>query len=381
MTMSRIIVERAASRRQMNDFVNLPHRLYKDCRQYVPDLDIDIRDNFDPKKNAGLEYSDYQPFVAYDEQGQCVGRVVGIVNRRANEKWNVRCARFGLIEFIDDPEVSAALLHAVEEWGRERGMDEMQGPMGILDFDKEGMLIDDFDMTSSMITIYNPPYYPKHMEALGFRKEVDWVQVRIDVPEQVPAKYERVAAYVKENYGLRVMKLTNDDVYKRGFGRKIFELINLAYSPLFGYTDLTDRQIDDLVDRYMPLVDKRMVPVVVDRDDRVVGVAITMGCLSEALRKSEGKLLPFGWYHLVKALKFKHEPIAEMLLVAVHPDYQGRGVNAMFFTDLIPVYNELGYKVAETGPQLENNTPELSQWKPLHPQFVKRRRCYKKEII
>ncbi len=351
----------------MDDFVKLPHRLYRESEQYVPDLDLDIRDNFNPKKNAGLEYSDMQPFVAYNEDGECVGRIVGIVNHRANEKWQVKNVRFGLIEFIDDREVSAALLHTVEDWGRERGMTAMQGPMGILDFDKEGMLVEDFDMMGSMITIYNPPYYPQHLEALGFEKEADWVQIHIDVPKEVPAKYKRVADYVKEAYGLRVMKMTNDDVNKRDFGKKIFQLLNLAYSPLFGYTDLTERQIDDLVARYIPLVDKRMVPVVVDKDDNIVGVAVTMGCLSEALRKSDGKLLPLGWYHLVKALKFKHEPMAEMLLIAVHPDYQGLGVNALFFDDLIPVYNELGYTEAETGPQLEDNFRELSQWKPLNP--------------
>ncbi len=378
--MPTITVEKATTKKQMNDFVRLPHRLYADSEQYVPDLDMDIRDNFNPKKNAGLEYSDMQPFVAYNEQGQCVGRVVGIINRHANEKWNVKCVRFGLIEFVDDMEVSTALLQAVEEWGREHGMNMMQGPMGILDFDKEGMLVEDFDMMGSMITIYNPPYYPQHMEKLGFEKEVDWLQVRVDVPQETPAKYKRVADYVKGNYGLRVIKLTKDDMYKRGFGRKIFELLNLAYSPLFGYTDLTDRQINDLVDRYIPLVDLRMVPVVVDKDENIIGVAVTMGCLSEALRKSGGKLLPFGWYHLLKALKFKHEPLVEMLLIAVHPDYQGFGVNALFFTDLIPVYNELGYKEAETGPQLEDNTRELSQWKPLNPRLVKRRRCYKKNI-
>ncbi len=377
---SNITIEKADNRRRMDDFVRLPHRLYKDCAQYVPDLDMDIRDNFNPRKNAGMEYCDLQPFVAYDEQGTCVGRVAGIINRRANEKWKEQCVRFALLEFTDNSDVSTALLGAVEKWGGDRGMKEMQGPLGILDFDKEGMLVEDFDMMGSMITIYNPPYYPRHMEALGFEKAVDWVQVHIDVPAEVPPKYKRVAAYVRETMGLRVMKMTHDLIFKQGFGRKIFSLINLAYSQLFGYTDLSDRQIDDLVNRYVPLIDMRMMPVVVDKDDQVVGVAITMGCLSEALRKSGGSLLPFGWIPLLKALKVKHEPMAEMLLVAVHPDYQGLGVNALFFDDLIPVYNELGYKTAETGPQLEDNMRELSQWKPLHPQLVKRRRCYKKLI-
>lgn len=353
---------------------------YAKCLQYVPDLDSDIRGTFDSCKNTGLEYTDIQPFVAYNENRECIGRITGIINHRANEKWKTRNVRFGLIEFVDDPDVSEALLKAVETWGREHGMTHIQGPMGIFDFDKEGMLLEDFDQMGSMITIYNPPYYPRHLEALGYRKEVDWVQVRIDVPREVPAKYARVAQLVKEMFGLKVRKLTNEDVYKRGYGRKVFELLNLAYSPLFGYTELTDKQIDSFLKRYWPLIDNRMLPVIEDENGQIVGVTITMGSLSHALRRSRGRLFPFGWFHLLRALKWNHEDKVEMLLIAVHPDYQGLGVNALFFEDLIPIYNELGYRWAETGPQLESNVRELSQWKPLNPTITKRRRCYMKEL-
>ena len=379
-SMKEIIINKVSTKQEMNDFIQLPHRLYADCPQYVPDLDSDICETFDPRKNAGLEYSVIQPFVAYDKKGKCVGRIAGIINHRANEKWKTRNVRFGLIEFIDDPDVSEALLKAVEAWGRERGMTHIQGPMGIFDFDKEGMLVEDFDRMGSMITIYNPSYYPRHMETLGYRKEVDWVQVRINVPREVPAKYARVARLTKEMFGLKVRKLTDEDVYKRGYGRKVFELLNLAYSPLFGYTELTDKQIDSFLRRYLPLIDKRMLPVIEDEFGQLVGVTITMGSLSHALRRSHGRLLPFGWFHLLRALKWKHEDKVEMLLIAVHPDYQGMGVNALFFDDLIPIYNELGYRWAETGPQLESNVRELSQWKPLNPTFTKRRRCYTKEL-
>lgn len=378
--MSKIKINKVQTKREMDDFIRLPHRLYADCPQYVPDLDTDIRDTFNPCKNAGLEYSDIQPFVAYDERGNCVGRIAGIINHRANEKWKTKNVRFGLIEFIDDTDVSSALLGAAEEWGRERGMEHIQGPMGIFDFDKEGMLVEGFDRTGSMITIYNPPYYPRHIEALGYEKEADWIQIRIDVPREVPAKYARVARLSKEMFGLKVRKLTRKEILQKGYGKKVFDLLNLAYSPLFGYTELTDSQIDSFLHRYIPLVDLRMLPVIEDGEGRLVGVAITMGSLSDALRKSHGRMFPFGWYHLLRALKWKHEDKAEMLLVAVHPDYQGLGVNALFFDDLIPIYNELGFRWAETGPQLEDNIRELSQWKPLNPTFTKRRRCYTKKI-
>ena len=364
----------------MDDFVHLPHRLYRHTPQYVPDLDQDIRDTFNPAKNPGLEYSDIQAFVAYDKEGRCVGRIAGIINRRANEKWKNQDVRFGLIEFIDDKAVSAALLQAVADWGKERGMKNIHGPLGISDFDQEGMLVEGFEEMGSMVTIYNLPYYPHHMERLGFKKEVDWVQIQIDIPKEVPQKYVRVANLVKEMFGLHVKKLTRKDVFEGGYGKRVFDLLNIAYSPLFGYSAFTDKQIDAFLHRYIPLMNLDMISVIEDKHGRFIGAGISMGSLSHALRKSNGKLLPWGWLHLLKALKLKHEDKAELLLIGIHPDYQGLGVNALFFNDLIPIYNRLGYTWAETGPQLEDNVRELSQWKPLHPKIVKRRRCYTKEI-
>ena len=377
--MKKISVKRVTTKREMDDFVKLAESIYADYPCYVPDLEMDVRDTFNPRKNAGLECSVVQPFIAYDGNGKPVGRIAGIINRRANEKWNTRNVRFGFIEFIDDRDVSTVLLEAVEQWGKEQNMSHIQGPMGIFDFDKEGMLIEDYDRTGSMITIYNPPYYPRHMEALGYEKDVDWVQMRFDVPREVPAKYARVARLSKEMFGLHIRKLTAKDI-SSGYGKKVFDLINLTYAPLFGYTELSEKQIDLYLNRYLPLIDKQMIPIIENEKNEIVGVAITMNSLSHALQKSKGRLLPFGWYHLLRALTWKREEKAELLLNAIRPDYQGLGVNALFFDDLIPVYNKCGIKWAETGPQLEDNIRELSQWKPLNPTIVKRRRCYKKKI-
>lgn len=378
--MNEIDIRKVSTKKDLRDFVQLPYKLYAGNSCYVPDLESDIYNVFNPSQNSGLEFTDIMPFMAYDAQGDAVGRIVGIINHRANQKWNTRNVRFGLIEFVDDRRVSAALLSAVETWGKEHGMEQIQGPMGIFDFDKEGMLVEDFDQLSSMITIYNPPYYPAHLEALGYEKEVDWIQVCIEIPKEVPEKYARVARLSKEMFGLTVRKLTHADIYKRGYGRKVFELLNQAYAPLFGYTELSDRQIDEYVNRYLPLIDKRLIPVVENDKGEIVGVAITMGSLSHALRKAKGRLFPFGWYHLLKALKWKREEKVDMLLIAVRPDYQGLGVNALFFDDLIPIYNQYHFRYAETGPQLEDNVKELSQWGPLHPAYTKRRRCYKKKL-
>lgn len=364
----------------MDEFVAFAERLYADSQYYVPDLEMDVRETFDPKTNAGLEFSDIQPFIAYDDTGKTVGRIAGIINHRANEKWHTRNVRFGFIEFVDDLKVSAALLGAVESWGKERGMDRIQGPMGIFDFDKEGMLVEDFDQLGSMITIYNYPYYPKHMEALGYEKEVDWVQIRIKVPKEIPPKYVRVAELSKEMFGLHVRKLTDEEITRHGYGKKVFELLNTSYSPLFGYTELSDKQIESYIGRYISLVDKQLLPIIENEKGELVGVAITMGSLSHALRQAKGRLFPLGWYYLLRALKWKREEKAELLLIAVRPDYQGLGVNALFFEDLIPIYNKYNFTWAETGPQLENNARELAQWKPLHPSITKRRRCYKKNL-
>ena len=378
--MKDLTIKKVETKREMDDFVKLTDRLYADCPYYVPDLRMDVRSTFNPRKNAGLEFSDIQAFVAYDEKGNAVGRIAGIINHRANEKWNTKNIRFGFFDFIDDLDVSKALLDAVIQWGKKRGMDSIQGPMGITDFDKEGMLLEDFDRMGSMNTLYNHPYYPKHMEALGYEKEVDWVQVRINIPEETPVRYVRVAKYAKEMFNLKVKKLTDKDINALGYGHKVFRLLNEAYAPIFGFTELTDKQIDSFLKQYLTLIDKRLVTVVENEKDEVVGVVITMCSLSQAMRKSKGKLLPFGWFHLLKALKWKHEDNAELLLIAVRPDYQMMGVNALFFDDLLPIYREQGIRWAETGPQLEDNVRELSQWKPLNPTFTKRRRCYKKRI-
>ena len=340
--MVKIDVVKIKCRKELDDFIRLPYYIYKDCEQYVPDLESDIREQLDPKRNPAFEFSDVQPFVAYRE-GKAVGRIVGIINRKANERWQRSNVRFSLIEFVDDAAVSAALIDAVATWGRSFGMNVMEGPLGVTDFDKEGMLVEDFHLTGTMSTIYNPDYYPRHMEA-------------------------------------RVIKVTSKDIGKGDYGKKIFGLLNDAYKPIFGFSSLSEKQIDQFVKKYLGLIDKKLIPLVVNEKDELVGVAITMGCLSRAMQKARGRLWPTGWWHLLKALKWRSEESAEMLLIAVRPDYQGMGVNALFFDDLIPIYNEYGFKWAETGPQLEDNVRELSQWKPLKPEFVKRRRCYFKQI-
>lgn len=253
--MSEVVIRKVQGHQQMEDFIRVVYGIYQHCPQFVPDLESDVRMLFDRKKNPGLEFSDVQAFVAY-QNDQPVGRIVGIVNYKANKKWNAQNVRFSMIEFIDDLTVSKALLDAVAAWGKSKGMDRMQGPLGITDFDKEGMLVEDFDMMGSMNTIYNPDYYPRHMEAWGMQKETDWLQVRIDIPKEIPARYSRVAQYAREQIGLRVKKLTNRDILRGGYAEKVFDLLNQSYAPIFGFSELSKAQADSFVGKYLYLIDK-----------------------------------------------------------------------------------------------------------------------------
>lgn len=376
--MGNIFIRKVSTRKELEKFINFPLDLYSGNRQYVPEMASDVRDSFNPEKNHGLKFTEVQAFIA-EKDGEVVGRIAGIINSRANKKWNTSIVRFGYIDFIDDLDVSKALLDSVAKWGKERGMEEIQGPLGITDFDKEGMLVEDFDRIGSMIDIYNYPYYPKHMEAHGYSKIVDWLQIRVEIPNEVPLRYARVAKLSSEMYGLKVRKVTLQEAFN-GEGRRVFDLMNQAYAPLFGYSSFTPNQIDYFLKMYLPVADMDLIPLVENEKGELVAAAVTMASMSKALQKSKGKLFPTGWWHMFKALKIKHEDTVNMMLIAVRPDMQGLGVNALIFNDLIPIYNKKGYKYAETGPQLEDNVKELNQWKPLHPEVLKRRRCYGMKI-
>lgn len=366
------------NKKGMDDFVKFPKSLYAGISQYVPDMDSDIRDTFRPSRNKSLKFTDIQAFVAY-RNGETVGRIAGIINHKANNIWNKTSVRFSLLEFIDDIKVSKALLKAVEDWGKERGMTSLQGPMGITDFDKEGMLIEDFDLDGSFMEYWNPPYYRKHLEKLRFRKEADWLQIQFQVPETVPERYARVAQLATEMFDLKIVKKSKKEVHN-GYGQKIFNLLNQAYAPLFGFSPFSDEQAKVFLRKFLPLLNMKMVTLIENGKGELVCAAITVNDFSEGLKKSNGKVFPKGWYHLLKAIKWKKGDKAELMLIAVRPDMQGLGINALVFAHLIPVYNKMGIKWCETGPQLENNVKELSQWKPMNPSVVKRRRCWEKKI-
>ena len=375
-----IEIKQVTTRRELKRFIRLNYEMYKDNAFAVPDLYEDMLKTFSRDKNPAFEFCEADYFLAYKE-GRLVGRVAAIINRRANATWQKQTVRFGWIDFVDDEDVSRALIDTVAAWGRERGMTEMEGPLGFTDMDAEGMLTEGFDQLSTMATIYNYPYYPQHMERLGLTKAMDWIEMKLMVPPQVPDKYVRIAEIVKQKYNLHVRKLKSVREIKRtGIGQRIFDLINESYAPLFGYSQMTQAQIAQYVKEYLPILDLSLVTLIENEQDELVGVGISMASLSTALQRAKGKMFPLGWWHLAKALYWKKPPIVDLLLVAVKPEYQNKGVNALLFTDLIPQYIRHKFVWAETNPELEVNDKVQSQWQYLENYRHKRRRCYRKDI-
>lgn len=374
-----IIIKKVTSPKELKSFIRFNYELYKNNPYSVPDLYDDMLNTFSPEKNAAFEFCEADYFLAYKDN-KLVGRVAAIINRRANETWNKKEVRFGWIDFIDDLEVSKALLATVEEWGRQRGMEAIVGPLGFTDMDAEGMLVEGFDQLGTMATIYNYPYYPEHMEKLGYEKEADWVEFKLTVPDKLPEKFVRISEIILQKYNLKIKKLSRKELKEKNYGQRIFDLINEAYAPLYGYSKMTQRQIDQYIKMYLPLIDLRMVSLVEDAEENLVAVGISMPSLSKALQKAKGKMLPFGWFHLLKALFIKKPKVLDLLLVGVKPEYQSKGVNALLFYDLVPVYQQMGFEYGESNPELELNKKVQAQWTAFESVQHKRRRAFKKNI-
>lgn len=376
-------IRKVETKKDLKTFIDFHYDLYAGSPYDVPNLYIDERNTLDKKRNAAFDFCRAEYFLAYKD-GKVAGRVAAIINYRVNKHWNRQDVRFGWIDFIDDLEVSRALFDAVAAYGRENGMTAMVGPLGFSDMDPEGMLTWGFDKLGTMATIYNYDYYPRHMEQMGgWAKDNDYVEYFLPVPDKVPEKYAKIASLVEKRYNLHVKKLTRKDVFQGGWGRKLFEIINATYTNLYGFVSLTDRQIDQYVKMYMPMVDLNLVTVIVDgnKNDAVAGMGITIPSLSHALQKCRrGRLLPTGWWHVLRAIKFHKTEGVDLLLVGFLPEYRAKGANALLFSDLIPRYVDYGIKWGETQVEMESNEGVQGQWGALNPINHKRRRCYRKEL-
>ncbi len=378
--MSTIEIKQVSNRKELTQFVQFYYDLYRGNNYAVPYLFNEEMNTLRSDRNPSFECCDARYFMAF-RNGHLVGRVAAIINRRANECWQRRQIRFGWFDFIDDQEVSKALLQAVEDWGRKEGMTELAGPLGFIDTDREGMLVEGFDQLSTMYINYNHPSYPKHMEQMkGFEKANDWVEMKVRVPEVVPEKFSKITEMVRKRYGLRVHKFTRKELIDDGWGRKVFDLLNTTYKDLYGFSQLSDRQIDKLVNDYIKIADLNLVTAIMD-GEKMVGFGITFPSFSHAMQKTrDGRFLPFGWWHMLKVLRWHKTPIVDLLLIGVLPEYRSKGANALIFDDLIRWFQRYHFEWAETGPQMESNEAVLSQWQYLEATQHRRHRCYRKTL-
>lgn len=374
-----IVIKKVRDKTLLKKFVYFNINLYKGCEQYVPPLIYDEFATLNKEKNPAFDHCEAEYFLAY-KNDEIVGRIAAIINHKGNEIWKQKYARFSFVDFIDDAEVADKLFGTAESWARHKGMTHIHGPMGFTDLDHEGLLIEGYDRISTMLTSYSYPYYKTHIERLGYVKDQDWNEYLIPIPKKIPERFERVGQVVQKRFGL-IVKHFNDKKEITKYARGVFELLNLAYKDLYGYVELSDRQIDYYVNMYIPMLRLEFFTVVLRQEDhKLVGFGIGLPSLAKALQKAKGKFLPAGWYHLFRALKGNDNKVLDLLLIGVHPDYQGKGVNALVFNEFIPAANKLGFEVAESNPELALNNRVQSMWDGMNAEQHKKRRAYIKEL-
>ena len=373
-------IRKVSTKRELKQFIQFFYDLYRDYDKAVPYLFFDEMATLQRDKNPSFECCEADYFIAYKD-GKPVGRVAAIINRRANEQWKVQQVRFGWFDFIDDKEVSTALLDTVAQWGRERGMTEMAGPLGFIDTDREGLLVEGFDELATMYINYNYPYYVEHIDHYGgFEKDNDYVEIKIKVPQDDNFKFHKIAEIVKQRYGLRVHKFTRSELLSGGYGRKVFELLNLTYKDLYGFSQLSEQQVDKLVNDYIKIADLNLVTAVMDGDE-MIGFGVTFPSFSRALQKTrDGRLFPFGWWHCLRALKFHKAECLDLMLIGILPEYQQKGANALLFYDLIHQVQRYGFVWADAMPMMERNEKVLAQWQYLDSHIHRRHRCFRKNL-
>ena len=374
-----VIIKTVTTRKELKQFVRFANRLYKGNKYYVPALVMDDLNTLDKTKNGAFDFCEAEYYLAY-KNGNLVGRVAAILNHKANESWKVNQVRFGWFDFIDDIEVSTALLDAVIAFGKARGMTQIVGPLGFTDFDPEGMLVEGYDRVSTMALIYNHPYYPEHMKKLGYYKETGWVEYRLTLPEIVPERHQQLCEIVTKRYNLKLRKLTRRQIKQENYGHKLFKLINETYCVLYGYSLLSEKQIDQYVDQYLGIIDARMLAFIEDEHGDLIAAGITIPSLAAALQKCNGEMFPFGWWHLLKAMFWKRSETLDLLLIGVRPDYQNKGVPTVLFNDLLQMVGKLGFKFAETNANLETNHSVQALWDPFEKEQHKKRWVFGKDI-
>lgn len=372
-------IKTVTTKSEFKTFARFANKLYKGNKFYVPSMPMDDLETFDRSKNAAFEFSEAEFYLAYKD-GKPVGRVAAIVNNKANQAWNVKQVRFGWFDFIDDLEVSKALLDAVIAFGKSRGMNQIAGPLGFTDFDPEGMLVDGFDRICTMALFHNHPYYPEHMKKHGYVKETGWLEYRLTIPTEVPERLKKLSQVVLERYNLKLVKKTKAQVKRENYGQKIFKLINETYCGLYGFSLLSPKQIDQFVDTYLGVINMNLLAFVENQEGELIGAALTMPSIAKALQKCNGEILPFGWWHLLKAMYWKPTDTLELLLIGVRPDYQNKAINSVLCVDIMENCHKMGFRYAETNANLEDNTKIQAMWASFEKEQHKKRWIFAKEI-
>lgn len=373
-----VTIKQVETKKEWKTFIQFANKMYADCPYYCPTLDADEYSTFS-EKNPVMEFSDYMLYLAYKD-GKVVGRIAGIINYRANEHWHNHHVRFGWFDFIDDLEVSKALLDAVAAWGKSKGMKELNGPVGFTDFDKEGLMISGYEYLVPMVLLYNHPYYVKHVEAYGLVKETDWLEFQIYPPEELPERITRMANVVAQRSKLHVHKVKSAKELVKTFGTTYFDVLSDAYSVLYNYQPLTQKQKEFYSKMYFPLLNFDFVSIICNEKEEIVALGLGMPDIAKEMKKANGSLWPFAWFHLLRALKAKKIHTFCELLIAVRPDYQDKGVNAMIFAEQFPIYKKYGIQVVETTSILETNYKNLANFIIYPHKQHRTRRAYIKNI-
>lgn len=366
---------------EIKSYVRFKNNLYKGNKYAVPTLEMEEIATLDPKKNPASDFCEWQSYLAYNEKGKIVGRITAIINNNANKTWNKKDGRFGFFDFIEDIEVARALLNAAEEWVKERGMNAIHGPLGFADIDEEGMLVEGYDELSTMAALYNYPYYIDFMTQLGYIKDIDWIEMLITLPEEIPARVVKFASIVEQKNNLRVLKFKNaKEIIKQGWATKLFELINIQFAGLYGFTPFSKRQIDYYAKMYIPLLRLDLVCIIVDSDDNLAGFGLSLPSMSRALQKSKGRIFPFGWFYMLCALNSKKADIVDLILMAVDEKYKNKGLTAIVMYHVMNGMANMGAKYVETNVELETNTTIHQQWNQFDTRVHKRRRAFIKHF-
>lgn len=371
-----IEIKEIISKSDLKKFIRFPYKLYKNNPYWVPSLDMDEMNNLLKEKNAAFEFCEARYWMAFKD-GEAVGRIAGLINNRANECWKENRIRFGWIDYIDDEEVAKALLNTVEQWGKEKGLDEIHGPLGFTDMDREGMLVYGFDELGTYATIYNHDYYPVLIEKLGYEKDTDWLQFEYQVPKEEPVKLKKIADLVAKRYNVHTLKAKTTKELKAN-ADQIFSVLNQSFMPLYGFAPLSERQIELFTKQYISYINPEYISCVMSENNEMLGFGITLPSLSIATQKAHGRIFPFGWWHLLKALK--HCKVIDMNLIAIRPDWQNKGLNALMFDELMRNYIKNGVEKTIQNPVLETNNKNIDIWKDYNPRQHIRRRCYIKKI-